>query len=204
MRRAFALQVFWVVTIVVFARGKEFNNQELYLLDDGVTIEFLAPGSSQSNAAYRPAFPYFSQLDPRWSDERMGKSYLQIGPSGGEFFSLTMLLGGYNFTVGGESVNPSNLNEYLLQADGWLIHGNIRWPALWDIGFKDVGPFKAFDDVIRNLAAGNYCILAIDLHNVLAVGFSGDNYHVMDPRDQSKTTYHKKEIKEARCFVKKQ
>lgn len=211
MRKPFALLLLIVASAAVFAQSKELNNQGLTLLDDDLAIEFFGgrnddinlPRTSQTNASSRPSFPYFSQLDPRWSDEVMGISTMTIGSSGCELTSLAMLLAGFNVTVIGESVNPSTLNKYLKQEYGWIMRSEIRWPVLWSLGIQAVGPFKAFEEIAKNIAGGNYCILTIDIHWVLAVGISEGNYVVMDPRDQSKKTYNKYEVKEARCFVKK-
>ena len=149
-------------------------------------------------------FPYFSQPDSRWSNKRLGKTKNSIGSSGSVVTSLSMLIGGFNLNVGGERPNPSSLNKYLTQAQGYDKKGEINWDILKNIGFETVGPFKSNDDVIQSMSSGNFCILNVGKHSVFATGVSGKNYDVMDPLNQSKKTYPPKQVKSARCFVRKQ
>ena len=148
-------------------------------------------------------FPYFSQTDEQWSNEKIGNTALTIGNGGSVATSFAMLLRGFGVV---ES-NPSSINRYLNKQGAYNAQGEVNWEVFKSLKFEAAGPFKDFKDVIQSMSDGNYCLLNVGQladHWILATGIQEYNYEVMDPRDSAKKTIHSKEVSEARCFLKEE
>ena len=150
-----------------------------------------APGSS---------FPYYSQADPRWSNERIGQSTQTIGTSGSVVSCIAMLVAGF----GNERSNPSTINNFFNKKGVYTSKGEDSWASMKDLGFTVAGPFRNFDEIVQSMSAGNYCILNVGDHFVLATGIQQYDFEVMDPTNRSKKTYNSQEVNSAICFVQMQ
>lgn len=84
-------------------------------------------------------FTHFSQNDPVWKDEeydsasqRNEQGYTSIANWGCALTSSAMILKhfGYDKTPDGEILNPSNLNQYLINNNGYTENGGVIWQEI--------------------------------------------------------------------------
>jgi hypothetical protein len=136
-----------------------------------------------------------SQRDPRWSNERIGlaESDRTFAEWGSLMTCFTMIANSF-----GKNVTPSQLNEALVQSQGFVEPKWTKWNAL-DDAFPDIvyeGKIDAGDDMLNRIDAslveGNPVAVQVDFtrdvpytkddhHWVLIVGREGKDYRINDP-----------------------
>lgn len=132
----------------------------------------------------------YLQADPQWAHERIGGSNEELRSVGCTNCCLCMALAQH-----GIAMNPAELNQKLIQADGYTERGWIKWDALPDISQKrvriDIPEKPSHRDIDTALAAGNPVLVKIVyrpgvLHWVLLVGREGREYLMKDPLGDGK------------------
>ena len=145
--------------------------------------------------AAKPNFPYFSQNDSRWSNERCVQTNSTIGEKGSIVTCIAMLVAGY----GNEMSNPITINKYFKKYEE-VAHAEDA-NVMKRLGFQVTGAFDTFDEIAASISEENYCILYVDdIHTVLVTGINEDTFVVMDPKDQARTIYHPEEVSIGVCF----
>lgn len=93
--------------------------------------------------------PHFSQLNSSWKNEKLGTSSSTIGGYGCAITSTTMVLNyyGYTKTPLGLSMNPSNLNKYLIDNNGYNDGNMLVWSSI----SKMVEEIKKKDNTYKDL-----------------------------------------------------
>jgi Peptidase C39 family len=127
----------------------------------------------------------FFQGDPRWSEEKLGDTPGTLGGEGCAVSSAAMVLSHY-----GMEVNPSGLNRFLNDHNGYEGSAWIRWesaaeysPGLIQKAYEDAPSYFLID---WNLLRGNPSIIRMRradgiTHFVVIVGKRGFDYLIRDP-----------------------
>ena len=68
------------------------------------------------------SIPFFSQIDPAWSGQKMGATQSTIGPKGCATTSVAMLL-----RLRGADVDPGKLNAWLNKNGGYTSDLSLDW-----------------------------------------------------------------------------
>lgn len=127
----------------------------------------------------------YLQTDPQWAHEKIGGSGEELRAVGCTNCCLCMALAQH-----GIALNPAELNQKLIQADGYTERGWIKWDAVEDVSKKrvriDIPENPTHRDIEQALAAGNPVLVKIVyrpgvLHWVLLVGREGKEYLMKDP-----------------------
>ncbi|MEP6668050.1 MAG: cysteine peptidase family C39 domain-containing protein [Chthoniobacter sp.] len=133
----------------------------------------------------------YLQADPQWAHEKIGGSGEELRAVGCTNCCLCMALAQH-----GIALNPAELNQKLIQADGYTERGWIKWDTLRDISQKrvhiDIPENPSHRDINGALAAGNPVLVKIVyrpgvLHWVLLVGREGREYLIKDPLGDGKS-----------------
>ncbi|MBU0731303.1 C39 family peptidase [Patescibacteria group bacterium] len=130
-----------------------------------------------------PQVPFFSQVDPAWSGNKMGGSSCTIGSSGCLMTCFTMALNYYGFRL-----NPADFNLWL-ESNGGYTSGCLfaSTDKISEFTNGSVTASQAYHSDIAGLVDAGYPIAARfggsgdGQHWVLIVGRSGDKYFVLDP-----------------------
>jgi len=132
----------------------------------------------------------YLQADPQWAHEKIGGSGEELRAVGCTNCCLCMALAQHGIVL-----NPAELNQKLIQADGYTERGWINWDTLRDISQKrvriDIPENPTHRDINAALAAGNPILVKIlyrpgVLHWVLLVGRDGREYLMKDPLGDGK------------------
>ncbi|HSI12917.1 MAG TPA: cysteine peptidase family C39 domain-containing protein [Chthoniobacter sp.] len=133
----------------------------------------------------------YLQADPRWAHDKIGGSGEELRAVGCTNCCLCMALAQHGIVI-----DPAELNQKLIQADGYTERGWIKWDAVSDVTQKrvriDIPENPTHRDIDRALAAGNPVLVKIVyrpgvLHWVLLVGREGREYLMKDPLGDGKT-----------------
>ena len=144
--------------------------------------------------------PLYSQKDARWAFEKLGTSASTIGGYG-----CLLTCAAMNCLYFGKLTNPHMLNQAMVRVNGYA-NGNLwKWWSLplvypdlevrdWVNCEKVPAPLERIDNA---LAAGNPVIVMVDyrpggtiqMHFVLIVGKSGDDYVINDPIDGKQVSF---------------
>jgi len=154
-----------------------------------------------------PAFPYFSQLDPRWKDQEYdtastwaGLDKYGIGRWGCALSSTAMVLQKNGVkTLDGTEIDPSKLNNWLkTQPDGYVGKGYLNWLAItrYVAESNRLGYSPTKFEFSRTGTMSYPSILGLPGHYVVVHGEDGDNWLVNDPASKTitkipKTTAYK-------------
>ena len=128
-------------------------------------------------------FPYYSQCDSRWKNDRLGTSSDTLCSAGCLVSSVAMMLAGYNVKVNGADATPQTLNTWLT-ANGGYAQGNLFvWGSVGKLGFSYTGRFTSVSDIKSKMNQGQICILNVNNggHWVLATGSDANGFSVQDP-----------------------
>lgn len=127
----------------------------------------------------------YLQADPRWAHDKIGGSGEELRAVGCTNCCLCMALAQHGITL-----TPAELNQKLIQADGYTERGWIKWDAVSDVTQKrvriDIPENPSHRDIDQALAAGNPVLVKVVyrpgvLHWVLLVGRDGREYLMKDP-----------------------
>lgn len=127
----------------------------------------------------------YLQTDPQWAHEKIGGSGEELRAVGCTNCCLCMALAQHGIVL-----DPAELNQKLIQADGYTERGWIKWDAVEDVSQKrvriDIPERPTHRDIDQALAAGNPVLVKIVyrpgvLHWVLLVGRDGKEYLMKDP-----------------------
>lgn len=133
----------------------------------------------------------YLQADPRWAHEKIGGSGEELRAVGCTNCCLCMA-----FAQHGIMFTPAELNQKLIEADGYTERGWIKWDAVEEVSHKrvriDIPEKPSHRDINQALAAGNPVLVKIVyrpgvLHWVLLVGREGREYLMKDPLGDGKT-----------------
>ncbi len=116
-------------------------------------------------------FPWYSQGDERWKQERLGKSGRTIGRSGCVLSCLSMLL---NAEASNPRITPDELNEWLRQNGGYS-GSNMRWQVPGELD----GAGKGLELVAQDRKPNNWKFLSeqLDKGNKVIVKVKGRRSH---------------------------
>lgn len=150
-----------------------------------VSEEFLTYASS-GTPAVSLSVPYYSQLDPRWANLRLGSSRYTVGSAGCTTTAMAMV----ESTVRGYPLTPAGMVKEL----GYSSSGNLYWPSTYS-------PYTGTDYlsvIYRQLKAGRPVMIggftpAGAQHWVVVTGFTGgdlkaENFTVHDPGSGGRKT----------------
>lgn len=133
----------------------------------------------------------YLQADPQWAHEKIGGSREELRAVGCTNCCLCMALAQHGIVL-----NPAELNQKLIQADGYTERGWIKWDVVGEVTQKhvriDIPESPKHRDINQALAAGNPVLVKIVyrpgvLHWVLLVGRDGREYLMKDPLGDGKT-----------------
>lgn len=131
-----------------------------------------------------PVAPFF-QEDPRWANDSLAGSVQTLGDAGCAVTSAAMVLAYY-----GVAVDPSSLNRYLIQNNGYEDASWLKWevaatypPNILEKCYEDLPSYGLID---CNLLLGNPVIIRIrrptgKTHFLVIVGKKGWDYLIRDP-----------------------
>lgn len=134
--------------------------------------------------------PPFFQADPRWADIPLGRTKDTIGSHGCAITSAAMVLSYY-----GAQIDPSDLNKYLMEHDGYEGSAWIKWEVAGtfppNVAAKRYEDLPSYGLIDWNLLLGNPVIIRIHrpsgkTHFVIIVGKKGLDYLIRDPGPQGK------------------
>ncbi|WZN65504.1 peptidase_C39_2 domain-containing protein [Chloropicon roscoffensis] len=135
------------------------------------------------------SYPLFKQCDPEWgSDYIKTKTICQVGCL---MSSISMGLAGWKISLDGSPSNPGNLNNWLLENDGYTDSNNLiedalnaLVPGMWSQSGMHTTNDISVDD-LKDLMNHDYIVVANVMkgrHFVLATGYDGwDTVYVNDP-----------------------
>lgn len=133
-------------------------------------------GGSTSGCRQNYNYPLFKQCDSRWGGDRLGSSST-ICQVGCLMNSVCSALNGR----GKSSMNPGQLNQYLLKNGGY--YGNLFvWGAVSRLGFNYLGQTTDKQAIINWVCQGKVVILNVRNggHWVLAKSYSNGVFEVND------------------------
>jgi Peptidase C39 family len=131
------------------------------------------------------AVPRFAQGDVRWANDSLAGTQGTMAQEGCAVSSAAMVLSFY-----GLELNPGQLNQFLIDHDGYTAEGWLRWEKAADFVpgkakhvYEDLPSFFLIDS---NLVRGNPVIIRLRLpggvtHFVVIVGKRGFHYLIQDP-----------------------
>jgi hypothetical protein len=127
----------------------------------------------------------YLQTDPQWAHEKIGGSGEELRSVGCTNCCLCMALAQHGIVL-----NPAELNQKLIQADGYTERGWIKWDVVEELSQKrvliEIPENPTHRDIDQALTAGNPVLVKIVyrpgvLHWVLLVGRDGKEYLMKDP-----------------------
>lgn len=135
--------------------------------------------------------PFFSQVDPQWSNEILGPGPYTIGSDGCTMTSASMVIAMFGFNI-----NPSTYNTWLQNHDGYTSESLFYWSKIGEYTnniVRDAGPGGT---VIDELNRGYPIVAETDYyeqHWVVIVGYEDDgqgniSYKINDPLQSSGPT----------------
>ena len=141
------------------------------------------------------AYDLYRQCDERWDRDIKGTGEKDLCSIGGDVSSLAMLLDDCDQDLYGFDVNPGTLNRWLKENNGYQNGNDIIWNAINKLssGVQFVTLTTTAESIQSYLDRGNGVLLQVgvssanDPHYVLAYGYSGSTYYVMDPRNQRRS-----------------
>jgi hypothetical protein len=131
------------------------------------------------------AVPRFAQGDVRWANDSLAGTQGTMAQEGCAVSSAAMVLSFY-----GLALDPGQLNQFLIDHDGFTAEGWLRWEKAADFVpgkakhvYEDLPSFFQIDS---NLIRGNPVIIRLRLpggvtHFVVIVGKRGFHYLIQDP-----------------------
>jgi len=150
----------------------------------------VAPPPKTSVSAPQPASGladkvYFSQKDPRWANDRLGKTSDTMGSDGCLVSATAMVLGNLGFDT-----DPGDLNNRLTAVDGYTKQGWLIWSAIDKV--TDGAAKAQYHDEVSNeiidscIADGYYPLARFILPNgrshwSVIIRRSQYGYHMRDP-----------------------
>lgn len=128
---------------------------------------------------------YFSQKDPRWADDRLGKTSDTMGSDGCLVSAAAMVLGNLGFDT-----DPGDLNKRFTEVDGYTNQGWLIWSAIEKV--TDGKATAQYYDEVSNeiidscIADGFYPLARFILPNgrshwSVIIRRSEYGYHMRDP-----------------------
>ena len=147
-------------------------------------------GENEGGVAFHPkSYPLFKQCDDWWGDDTMETK--TICEAGDLMTSLAMGLAGWKISLDGSPSNPGNLNNWLLENDGYTDSNNLiedalnaLVPGMWSQSGMHTTNDISVDD-LKDLMNHDYIVVANVMkgrHFVLATGYDGwDTVYVNDP-----------------------
>ncbi len=133
----------------------------------------------------------FSQKDPRWGGDRLGRRGGSLAAEGCVVTSAAMAM-----TNSGYPIDPGELNRRLLRSDNLTSSGLLKWKGISEVsGGRVKATFhdSVSDPLIQScLAGGDYPLVRFYLpggrsHWAMILGRSPQGYHMRDPLRVSKT-----------------
>lgn len=128
---------------------------------------------------------YFSQKDPRWAADRLGKTSDTMESDGCLVSAAAMVLGNLGF-----STDPGDLNKRLTEVDGYTAQGWLIWSAI-DKVTDNAATARYYDEVSNDIidgciADGYYPLARFILPNgrshwSVIIRRSQFGYHMRDP-----------------------
>ena len=132
----------------------------------------------------------FSQKDPRWAKDRLGKSSDTIASDGCVVTSVAMALGNLGFRT-----DPADLNDRLTETGNFTPRGWLIWNGISEVtGGKAQAHYydTVSEPLIRQcLTRGDYPLVRFHLPNgrshwAMVLGQSQSGWHMRDPLRTSK------------------
>jgi len=166
----FALVIYVAVAFYIKNVGIELNTNEI--LDYSQKIE------------------YFLQNDSRWAHKKLGSSSYTLAEQGCTVVDVAMVLSSF-----GNEINPSVLNDLLMENDAYTENGNLLWYKLGDIfpveyKFRRVFSSGVLENDLQNgilpIVRVKYGEKGLE-HWVLITGADGEDFLIMDPLNKHKT-----------------
>jgi len=185
--------LFAVITILaVAAIAGWWSWHCLHVPKKRVSGEGLSPWADEAvPRSVLSAEKIYLQADPQWAHEKIGGSGEELRAVGCTNCCLCMA-----FAQHGIVFTPAELNQKLIEADGYTERGWIKWDAVKDVSQKrvriDIPEKPTHRNINEALAAGNPVLVKIVyrpgvLHWVLLVGREGKEYLMKDPLGDGKT-----------------
>lgn len=137
------------------------------------------------------AVPLFSQGDPTWGRDALGRSGQTLGEAGCAVTSAAMVLRFY-----GADTDPGRLNAYCDGHGGYTPQGWLYWEKAAEVAgsgvrhaYEDLPSYWLLDS---NLLRGNPVIVRVRLpggitHFVVVMGKEGFDYLIRDPAGAGRT-----------------
>lgn len=182
------------LTIFTASKFYEAELRRIYQfnLEDGVVVE----AKTFLKALEAPVFPFYSQRDDPWKDDKLGFGNTTIGQYGCVITSMAMML---SHAMNAE-ITPPLVNEGMVRVKGFTgENGNeVLWaylarafPAIQFISYNHYETTAAPTDYIdAALSHGDYIIVRVDHnlntsdvddHFILITGGNEDQYTIHDP-----------------------
>ncbi len=143
-------------------------------------------------AASTLAFPMFKQCDPRWGNETLSSAATcaeTLCTFGGAVTCLAMMLDDCDQEVYGEEVNPSNLNIWLRNNNGFAANCAMYFDKT-DLlgGVNFVAKTSSITTLKYYLDLNDIAMVHIrDGHYAMAFGYTGSTFFVNDPKETRNT-----------------
>ena len=128
---------------------------------------------------------YYLQNDPRWADERLGRTNESLGQVGCTIASVAAALSNFGITI-----TPSELNAQLKNVGGYTGRGWLIWSAIEQVTASKASVFAyrspSHENINACLNEHNYPVVKFLIngvvpHWVLVVGREQGDYVVRDP-----------------------
>ncbi|TNV76277.1 hypothetical protein FGO68_gene4421 [Halteria grandinella] len=129
----------------------------------------------------------YNQCDGPWASEILQNGRgSTICSEGAQLVSLSMIIGGCGITIQSQVVNPSNLNAWLAQNQGFTPDGSIDLKSIEKLGLVQT-PTSDFNIIKQRMKYTSESILQTRGGDWFAVrSFSAANFLVNDPRGGSR------------------
>jgi len=139
--------------------------------------------------------PLYKQTDSRWAYEVMGPGGGYLKDFGCAVTSLAMALAGKGITINGQTADPKNLNQWLINNGGYSYGGYLNWSAVVGLLSNRItnhtlyggGTSLSAATLRSNLDSGKVVIAKIRLSNgsdhwILLTGHNGGTtFYTNDP-----------------------
>ena len=176
-----------------------------------VLVSVLAPilSAAPASCSIGRSVPTFKSCDSRWGDihimDRWRDTMCSLS-QGSNFCAIASGIASLGKTIRGQKADPKSFHEYYksVSVDFQRYDFTFDWEVITDMGYK----FTCKSDKIEALknAICNKHIVLLSIYpgylsgyHVLATGYNGDVFTVMDPQE-GRTTYTAKEIYSGTCF----
>lgn len=136
-------------------------------------------------STFLPDRVVYSQKDPKWGRDKLGKTNASVAKEGCVVTSVAMALGNLGFNT-----NPGDLNMRLTHTDNFTKRGWLIWNGVSEVTGGDAKAhyYDTVSDPLINtcMARGDYPLVQFYLPNgrshwAMIVGRDGRGYHMRDP-----------------------